>query len=156
MKTFTLEEARHILPDLRDLLVCTNKEFDELSQRVKRAADLYHSAEAELDEAGKSCKEPEEIETLRARRDLFQQTFQSFVREQKILMDRLNARVEEISLKGVLLRNLREGLVDFPAEKDGFQYFLCWRMDEDDISHWHLTNDGFTGRKPLICLLEYC
>ncbi len=156
MKTFTLDEARQILPDLRNLLVNTNEEFDELAQRVRNAATRYHEAEAELDRAGRSCRESSEIERLRICRDEFQTAFQQFVREQKIFLDRLDGRVAEITTKGVVLRNLREGLVDFPAEKNGFQYFLCWRMAEDDISHWHLTSDGFTGRRPLICLLEYC
>ena len=39
--------------------------------------------------------------------------------------------------------------VDFPTLFQGEEVYLCWRMDEDDIDHWHGVNEGFVGRKPI-------
>lgn len=156
MKIFSLEEARSMLPELRILLAQANVEFDERAEKVRESASRYQLAETALAEAEKHCSDSEEIARLRLCRNEFQEAYQELSTDQKMFLERLEARVEELTLKGVVLRNIRDGLVDFPAEQNGFEYYLCWRMDEDDISHWHLTSDGFAGRKPLICLLEYC
>jgi len=39
------------------------------------------------------------------------------------------------------------GLVDFPAIINGEEVFLCWRSDEDTISHYHGISAGYSGRK---------
>ena len=44
---------------------------------------------------------------------------------------------------GVLVKDLDVGLVDFPTLFLGEEVYLCWRMDEDDIEHWHGVNEGF-------------
>lgn len=156
MKTFTLEEAREMLPELRVLLREANEEFDQLGAEVQESAARYQRAETELADAESSCRDEAEIARLRKCRSEFQDAYQKLTGQQKHFVERLDARVEELTLKGIVLRNIRDGLVDFPAERNGCEYFLCWRMDEEDIGHWHLTSDGFSGRKPLISLLEYC
>ena len=61
----------------------------------------------------------------------------------------------EITECGVILRDIRSGLLDFPAKKGAVDYYLCWRLGERDIDYWHLENDGFQGRRPLAVLDEY-
>jgi hypothetical protein len=63
--------------------------------------------------------------------------------------DELSRIVAEISRLGVVVRDPTSGLVDFPAERDGQPVFLCWRIDEDDVAHWHDRDSGFAGRQPL-------
>ena len=41
------------------------------------------------------------------------------------------------------------GLLDFPCNVDGRVVLLCWRMGETSITHWHGTEEGFAGRKPI-------
>jgi hypothetical protein len=55
-------------------------------------------------------------------------------------------RIEDL---GVLVKDLDIGLVDFPTLFGGEEVYLCWRMDEDDIDHWHGVNEGFNGRRPI-------
>jgi hypothetical protein len=55
-------------------------------------------------------------------------------------------RIEDL---GVLVKDLDIGLVDFPTLFGGEEVYLCWRMDEDDIDHWHGVNEGFRGRRPI-------
>ena len=41
------------------------------------------------------------------------------------------------------------GLVDFPAELDGRQVYLCWKLGESEVLHWHEIDAGFEDRQPL-------
>ncbi len=61
----------------------------------------------------------------------------------------LKNSMERIENMGVLVKDLDIGLVDFPTLFRGEEVYLCWRMDEKDIDHWHGVNDGFAGRKPI-------
>jgi hypothetical protein len=61
----------------------------------------------------------------------------------------LKAEVEYLADRGILLRDPDTGLIDFPAERDGEQVFLCWRLGEGDVAYYHGVNSGFSGRKPL-------
>ena len=49
----------------------------------------------------------------------------------------------------IVVRDLERGLVDFPAVIDGREVYLCWLVDEPQITHWHSVESGFAGRKPL-------
>ena len=58
--------------------------------------------------------------------------------------------LEELQAGDIIFRDAMTGLLDFHAKgADGVVYFLCWRLDEDDIGFWHLPSEGFPGRKPL-------
>ena len=61
----------------------------------------------------------------------------------------LRREVEAIGAEGVLLRDADSGLVDFPAERDGEPVFLCWRLGEPAVEHWHSRDTGFAGRRRL-------
>jgi hypothetical protein len=61
----------------------------------------------------------------------------------------LKNAMERIQDLGVLVKDLDTGLVDFPTLLRGEEVYLCWRMDENDIHHWHGVNEGFQGRKPI-------
>ena len=54
-----------------------------------------------------------------------------------------------IDALGIFVRDPESGLVDFPAERDGDEIFLCWRLGEDAVGWWHPTDTGFAGRQPL-------
>jgi hypothetical protein len=61
----------------------------------------------------------------------------------------LASLVDEITALGVQVKDLDEGLVDFPALRHGETVLLCWRLGEDEIAYWHRVEDGFAGRRPL-------
>ena len=44
---------------------------------------------------------------------------------------------------------ISSGLVDFPSLRAGRMVYLCWRVDEETITHWHESDEGFAGRQPL-------
>lgn len=59
---------------------------------------------------------------------------------------RLGAEIQGL---GIVVRDPETGLVDFPAEREGEEIYLCWRLGEDAVAWWHPTDTGFAGRQPL-------
>jgi Uncharacterized conserved protein (DUF2203) len=58
--------------------------------------------------------------------------------------------VAELEAEGVVLRDVAQGIVDFPSRHPGGrEVHLCWRLGEDDLAWWHLPDAGFAGRRPL-------
>jgi hypothetical protein len=62
---------------------------------------------------------------------------------------KLTRIVDELGELGVQVKDLDEGLVDFPALRRGETVLLCWKLGEDEIRYWHGLEDGFAGRRPL-------
>ena len=67
----------------------------------------------------------------------------------RVLVEELDAIVREIEQSGAHLKDVRLGLVDFPAERDGRPIYLCWQFGEPEVAFWHGLEDGFAGRQPL-------
>jgi hypothetical protein len=57
--------------------------------------------------------------------------------------------IDEIAEHGAEVKDIDEGLIDFPAVRQGETVLLCWRLGEDEIRFWHGVEDGFAGRRPL-------
>jgi hypothetical protein len=56
----------------------------------------------------------------------------------------INQWAEDILELGALPKGL--WTVDFDS---GDGYFFCWTLNEDDLTHFHMYEEGFRGRKPL-------
>jgi hypothetical protein len=63
--------------------------------------------------------------------------------------ERIAERVEEIQARGILVKDLDTGLIDFPTLRDGREVYLCWKLGEDRVRWWHPIETGFAGRQPL-------
>jgi hypothetical protein len=57
--------------------------------------------------------------------------------------------VAALEAAGVQVKDMDEGLVDFPARHAGRDILLCWKVGEPAVSYWHGLDEGFAGRKPL-------
>lgn len=51
--------------------------------------------------------------------------------------------------RGIVVRDIEQGLIDFPGLRGGRQIYLCWRLGEDAVNFWHDRDTGFAGRQPL-------
>lgn len=70
--------------------------------------------------------------------------------ELREVVRRMQVAVGQIDEWGVMLRDIKAGLIDFPALAMGRPIWLCWRLGEDDhIEWWHEANSGFDSRQPL-------
>lgn len=63
---------------------------------------------------------------------------------------RLQEYIEELRQLGVEPKGAIEGLVDFPAILDGRPVYLCWKLGEPEVAHWHELDAGFAGRQSLV------
>lgn len=62
----------------------------------------------------------------------------------------LAAAVERVQALGVVVRDVRAGLIDFPSLREGRVVHLCWRRGEPlELRWWHEVEAGFAGRQPL-------
>lgn len=61
----------------------------------------------------------------------------------------LRAELERLAEEDVVLRDPQSGLVDFLGEVQGRRVWLCWRVGEERVAHFHELDSGFAGRKPL-------
>jgi len=64
-------------------------------------------------------------------------------------MAALREGLKSLSGDGIILRDAETGLVDFPALSEGREIYLCWRLGEDEVAHWHELDTGMAGRRPL-------
>ena len=67
----------------------------------------------------------------------------------KMLMMELRRQIEQLADEGCLVKDIALGLVDFHAEREGRDVFLCWKLGEKSITHWHELDGGFEARQPL-------
>jgi hypothetical protein len=65
------------------------------------------------------------------------------------LVDQMAAGVARIEAMSVTLRDISDGLVDFPALVSGRQVWLCWKRGEPEVGFWHSIDTGFSGRQPI-------
>lgn len=57
--------------------------------------------------------------------------------------------IDDIVAHGAEIKDLDEGLIDFPALRHGETVLLCWKLGENEIRYWHTVEEGFAGRQEL-------
>jgi hypothetical protein len=130
-RTFTLDEAHTLLPILESLL-----------KQAIHGKKLIEDVDAELQETAH-------------RVFLNGGTFLNVVHlarrkaEREKAIRRIKDALAEIDATGVQVKDLDIGLLDFPCKVEGEILLLCWKLGEPAITHWHSTNEGFGGRKPI-------
>jgi hypothetical protein len=55
----------------------------------------------------------------------------------------------ELLQRGIVVRDVDRGLVDFPAIREDREVYLCWELGEEEIGYWHELDAGYRGREPL-------
>jgi hypothetical protein len=69
--------------------------------------------------------------------------------ERDQVMSHIEEIIKTIQETGCVVKDLDEGLVDFPAIVRDQEVYLCWKLGEERIRFWHGMDEGFAGRKPL-------
>ena len=57
--------------------------------------------------------------------------------------------LEDLENTGVVVKQLDQGLLDFPAKRFDQEIWLCWKECETEVKFWHEKDSGFMGRKPI-------
>ena len=73
----------------------------------------------------------------------------------RALVDQMQASVDRVTSRGVELRDIERGLVDFPASAFGRPFLLCWEeADGDEVAFAHAMGEGFGSRLPIAAFLR--
>jgi hypothetical protein len=127
----TVEEANRQLAEIRphlERLRGQKREFDRLETRI----DVLLVATA-----GAAPENADAVE-LRSCSD-----------KRRRLGEAMARAITLLNEKGVLVKDLDEGLVDFYALQGDRLVFLCWKLGEPEVAHWHTLEGGFASRRPL-------
>jgi hypothetical protein len=129
-RTFTLEQANAMLPLVKAIAGDMALLSREVVERKERLSML-------LAGRGRDDADPYRSELSQIEDELDRD------------VQRLQELVEELLALGVEPKNGVDGLVDFPAMLDGRLVYLCWKLGEPEVQHWHELEAGFAGRQPL-------
>lgn len=65
-------------------------------------------------------------------------------------MEELIRLYQDLNTKGVVLKDIDRGLIDFPCiRQTGEEVYLCYMLGEPSIQFWHPIQEGFPGRKSI-------
>jgi hypothetical protein len=129
-KYYTAAEANVALPLVRAIVRDISELASELRERYERL----------------SASRPERGAMSDLHREEWQHVEEEFERGQ----ERLRDYQQELEKLGILLKDPYSGLVDFPCWMDGHEVYLCWRLGEPEVAHWHEIDAGFAGRQKLL------
>jgi len=121
-KYFTVAEANAVLPLARSIV----RDISELANSLQ---ERYDRLTAEGDLVGANREEME----------------QELEQDQEKMRD----YVQELQGLGIELKDFHVGLIDFPSRMGNRDVYLCWKLGEPEVGHWHELNAGFAGRRKI-------
>lgn len=125
-KLFSPEEANELIPRLQALITDLQIAASHVRERI-----------AEL-----SAQDP----------SLLDKTLRQIIKRYPDLAapsTRMAEVVEQIESLGCLLKDIDQGLIDFPSDNGEEIIFLCWEYGEPRVIAWHPVDGGFAARKPI-------
>jgi hypothetical protein len=127
---YGIDEANGLLPEVERILAALRDQRAELIELRDRVV-----AASPADDEAPSPAIAERVRLLRL--------------GMQGLIDQMQAGVARLVELDITLRDIATGLIDFPALVSGRPIWLCWRLGEDDVAHWHSVDEGFEARRPL-------
>ena len=125
-KYFTVAEANAVLPLAQSIV----RDIAELANRLQERYDRL-TAEGELADGNREELE-QELEQDQDKLQEYQQELQ---------------RLGQIILQWV--SSVHSGLIDFPSWMGKREVYLCWKLGEPQVAHWHELDAGFAGRRKI-------
>lgn len=135
-RIFTVAEAEGLLDTMRAVLT----EIDGHMARVRALTDRLAVLDVLWGDRVREPGNPDGSEFQEIRRD----AAATVERIEELIRDEILARDVRFPVGGI-----EHGLLDFPTTLDGRVVFLCWKLGEPHIEHWHEVDGGFAGRRPL-------
>lgn len=128
-KYFTVDEANRTLPLVKAIVGDIVRQFQTVTELRQRLSMV-------LTEHRRPSSDPysEELAQTQLELESGEEQLQKFIDELKRL--------------GVELKS-PDGLCDFYSIRDGREIYLCWRLGEPEVAHWHELDAGVAGRQAL-------
>lgn len=132
--SFTLDEANRLLPEIDSLF----KNFIEQKDALERQHDAYLMEELLV---SANTKSPGYDPGRRLERE-------AITIDEAVF--RLVDCFENLRALGAVVRNVRQGWVDFPGQHEGRRVYFCWHRGEQNIKHYHPMDGSMTERLTLL------
>ena len=121
-KHYTRDEARALLPQIRQWLEQLNRHRRDLERFDKRLGGLTADGH-----------------------DVGGETVNNWIRT----LAAMQGILVEFQRREIIIKDLERGLIDFPAIIGDREAFLCWEQDEEDVEFWHDIESDYGGRERL-------
>ncbi len=131
-KIFSVEEANRLIPYLEQALGALASGARDIAALQSEVSVLAAIESSGATSKNLDVRDLREKETRCAR-----------------MLEEFRAGLYDVASRGCILRDLDLGLVDFYTMARDRVVCLCWRTGEAAVSHWHTTDEGFSGRRPL-------
>ncbi len=131
-KFFTVEEANSTLPLVKLIVRDIAELYADVRDRRDRLSAISNNEYSNAERDDVYSEELEEVEA-------------SIYKD----IERLKAFIAELTELGIELKDPEAGLIDFHSLQEGREIFLCWKLGEEEVSHWHELDAGFEGRQSL-------
>lgn len=128
---FTVPEAEALLPEVERVI----RDAIELKRFFTEADEILKQETRRIMMSGGANVNSARLQSEKSRRDTCAR--------------QLNEAIERIHAYGCEVKDLDIGLIDFRTLVDGEEVYLCWKLGESGITHWHGISEGFRGRKPI-------
>ena len=125
MKYFSVAEAEALIPELEKIYEAV---AELAAQAEVKSASLRRRQEREDSDPAAAAIERGQLQ---------------------FLAQSINERLQGIMELGALPKGIEPALVDFPHRLEGRDVYLCWRLGDKHLTHYHGVDEGFSNRKPL-------
>jgi len=139
-RLISIEEANRMLPLLRQIVRDITSNWEQI---IYKRTEL-ECIEKGLDSMGQKPT-PEARET----------TLQNLKQDLNYLIDKINSYIREVEELGCFVEEFKRGIVNFPSLFNGRKIFLCWKPDEDQVTHWHELDESFNERAQIRDVTEF-
>ena len=125
MKYFTVEEAEALIPELEKIFEAV---VEIVAQAEAKAASVRKRRQTGTEDHAALAIETSQLQ---------------------FLAQGVNAWMQKIIELGALPKGVEPALVDFPGRLEGREIYLCWKLGDQHLTHYHGFDEGFSSRKPL-------
>ena len=130
-KYYTLEEANTVLPEVKKLAAKIRATEETREEKQKAYSEIMYAIAQNGGDIPANYI------------DQLAKALDRSTRHLQRLIDNLQNKYH-CEIKG-----MHPLLVDFYAIREAREVYLCWKDDEEEITHWHDLDAGFAGRQPI-------
>ncbi len=131
-RVFTLEEVNDLVPQLK---VVVKRQLDRRSEIEGLLMKLGRELGDVPERIVLDPSDPSDVRALK--RDLVKR------------IEEYRAGWREVEGMGAVLKDARQGLLDFYGTVEGKLVWLCWKYGESEVAHFHALEEGFSARRPI-------
>jgi hypothetical protein len=129
VRHFTVEEANELIPLLTPVLADLRVIHRRMREAVQEIRGFEHRAAGNGQGENTAVFDPDkDVEKIQAE---------------------MEERLRYLQGVGVHLKDIENGILDFPTRLFDRDVYLCWRLGEDRVEFWHDVDARFAGRQPL-------